>query len=243
MDTTRKPDIREENLRFRGALVPRSKTEYLILHHAAASGTVQAIHQAHLNRGWIGIGYHYYVRKDGTIWRGRAENSIGAHTVGYNGKAIGICFEGNFETETMDSAQLTAGRGLIRDILLRNPALIVGGHRDFDNTACPGKNFPTELLSMNASEEALYMDIETLLHDITDEQAYQLLEKAQHHAAQLPPPAWAEEDLKAAVAAGITDGERPLQLIPRYQAAIMAARAKGGAPLASLVQKEVSFAK
>lgn len=39
-------------------------------------------------------------------------------------------------------------------------------------------------------------------------------------------PEWAKEELKEAVALGITDGERPMELIPRYQAAIMAKRAK-----------------
>ena len=38
-------------------------------------------------------------------------------------------------------------------------------------------------------------------------------------------PAWAEEELRAAIAAGITDGSDPLRPIPRYQAAIMALRA------------------
>jgi hypothetical protein len=69
------------------------------------------------------------------------------------------------------------------------------------------------------------MDIESLIHNMTDEQAYRLLEKAQRHAAELPSPAWAKEELNAAIAAGITDGERPMQLIPRYQAAIISARA------------------
>ena len=218
-------EILDAGLRFKGTVVRRSKTEFLILHHAAASGTVQAIHAAHLNRGWIGIGYHYYVRKDGTIWRGRPENSVGAHTAGYNGKAIGICFEGNFETETMGEAQLQAGLWLIRDILSRYPDPVIGGHRDYDATACPGANFPEALLNVHESEEELYMDIESLIHNMTDEQAYRLLEKAQRHAAGLPLPEWAGEELGAAVAAGITDGERPMQLIPRYQAAIMAARA------------------
>ena len=39
-------------------------------------------------------------------------------------------------------------------------------------------------------------------------------------------PEWAKEEFANAVALGITDGERPMELIPRYQAAIMAKRAK-----------------
>ncbi len=38
-------------------------------------------------------------------------------------------------------------------------------------------------------------------------------------------PAWAKAELEEARAAGITDGSNPMQLIPRYQAALMALRA------------------
>ena len=41
-----------------------------------------------------------------------------------------------------------------------------------------------------------------------------------------PVPAWAKEELEEAVKLGITDGKEPMQLIPRYQAAIMAKRAR-----------------
>ena len=42
-----------------------------------------------------------------------------------------------------------------------------------------------------------------------------------------PVPAWAKEELEEAVKLGVTDGKEPMQLIPRYQAAIMAKRAMG----------------
>ena len=69
------------------------------------------------------------------------------------------------------------------------------------------------------------MDISKL----TDAQAYELLEKAQRHAATLPAPDWARAELREAVDSGVTDGTRPMELIPRYQAAIMAKRAGAGA--------------
>lgn len=45
-----------------------------------------------------------------------------------------------------------------------------------------------------------------------------------------PLPAWAEDELAEAVRLGVTDGEDPMALIPRYQAAIMAKRAACGQP-------------
>lgn len=68
------------------------------------------------------------------------------------------------------------------------------------------------------------MDIDTMIEKMTDKQAYTLLEKAQKHAATLPAPDWAKTELQEAVDRCITDGSNPMQLIPRYQAAIMAKR-------------------
>ncbi len=60
-------------LKFNGTLSKRTKTDYIILHHSASSNTsVEAIHNYHINgRGWKGIGYNFYVRKDGKIYQGR----------------------------------------------------------------------------------------------------------------------------------------------------------------------------
>ena len=215
--------IQDAGLEFRFPAGKRALTSAVILHHAAANCSVQAMHGYHRDvNGWDGIGYHYYVRKDGSVWRGRPEDTIGAHTIGYNYSSIGICFEGNFERETMSAEQLAAGRELLADILSRYPGIEISGHRDKDATVCPGKNFPQELLKFK--EEI--MDIKKFIENLTDEQAYEIITKAQRHAAKLPAPNWAHAELAAAVEAGITDGENPMQLVPRYQAALMASRRK-----------------
>lgn len=128
-------------------LTPRSATTRLILHHAAGSNmTAQDIHRMHLRNGWKGIAYNYYVRKDGKIYRGRPEWMEGGHTTGYNHCSIGICFEGNFDTEYMGNAQLAAGVELVADIKSRCPGIEVIGHRDVNATACPGRNFPMQII-------------------------------------------------------------------------------------------------
>lgn len=137
---------------WNGKLAPRTRTDYIILHHAAASGSAENIHSYHVSLGWTGIGYHYYIRKDGSIYRGRPENVEGAHTEGYNAISIGVCFEGNFETETMSEKQLSAGIWLIKDILTRYNVPIAP-HRNFANTACPGRNFPLARMTPYAPTE------------------------------------------------------------------------------------------
>ena len=69
------------------------------------------------------------------------------------------------------------------------------------------------------------MDIDKLLKEMTDKQAYELLEKAQRHAATLPAPDWAAAELQEAVERGITDGSRPMGLTMRYESAVMTKRA------------------
>ncbi len=58
--------------------------------------------------------------------------------------------------------------------------------------------------------------------NMTGEQIYR---KLNEYLASQPAPDWAREELEEAVTMGITDGTRPMELVPRYQAAIMAKRA------------------
>ena len=128
------------------ALSRRKGTYGIVLHHAAAENcTAEDIHRWHLANGWAGIGYHFFVRKDGSVYRGRPIDTVGAHTYGRNTDCIGICFEGNFENETMPEAQKNAGIELVEWLLGLYPEITeVTKHMDHNATACPGKNFPFE---------------------------------------------------------------------------------------------------
>lgn len=146
--------IHDANLPHNGNWTYRSATSELILHHAEASrASVEDVNSWHLERGWAGIGYHYYVRKDGTIWRGRPEWALGAHAVGHNDKSIGICCEGAYMTETMPAAQLSALKDLIRDIMSRYGNLKLLRHKDVNETDCPGVNFPWEQVKAYAQPD------------------------------------------------------------------------------------------
>ena len=135
--------INDANLSF-GSLSKRQRTTMLILHHAAGSGPVEQIHDYHKNtKGWSGIGYHFYVRKDGSVWYGSPVDTVGAHTLGYNAMSVGICFEGNFENETMSAEQKAAGMALVSFVRKLYPSITeVKGHGELKNTACPGAKFP-----------------------------------------------------------------------------------------------------
>ncbi len=142
----------ETTLSFADNHTDRSKSVTgIVLHHAAvSSASVEAVHNYHRHEnGWAGIGYHFYVRKDGTVYRGRPENWMGAHTTGHNDK-IGICAEGNFDTETMRKEQQQALSELIAYLFDKYGEVKVYRHRDLDNTACPGENLPFDAIVSNA---------------------------------------------------------------------------------------------
>lgn len=148
-------NIIETNLSF-GSMSVRSKTTRIILHHAAAKSCGAAtIHKWHLNNGWSGIGYHFVVRKNGTIERGRPENTVGAHASGSNSDSIGICFEGDFMSETMSDTQKNAGKELVAYLKNKYGISKVQKHSDVCSTDCPGKNFPfTEIAGTVTSSGA-----------------------------------------------------------------------------------------
>lgn len=135
--------IIETNFKWNGSLSYTNKPKRIILHHAEDSiCTVQQIHSWHLGNGWTGIGYHFFVRKDGTIYRGRPENAIGAHVSGANTNTLGICAEGSYMTEIMPTAQLNAIKWLIQYLDNKYGQLPIYGHREVGSSNCPGTNYP-----------------------------------------------------------------------------------------------------
>lgn len=147
--------IIEKTYKWAKPLSKRSTTDLLILHHSGTTTcTPDGVHSSHVGNGWAGIGYHYLVRKDGTIYRGRPEDTVGAHAYGANSHSIGVCFEGNYQEETdMPAAQLAAGQALVADIKRRWGITKVIGHKDVSGstTDCPGKYFPfAEMISGKA---------------------------------------------------------------------------------------------
>lgn len=152
-------DIINSNFKFANALTKRIATKYIILHHRAGNGDVQSIHSQHLGQGWAGIGYHFYVRKDGKVYSGRPINMVGGHTTNYNSVSVGICFEGNFETEKMKDVQIKAGQELIAYLKDKYPDAQVQMHQNFNSTACPGKNFPFGVIANYRKEYKTVDDV------------------------------------------------------------------------------------
>ena len=129
-------NIIETNWNWNGSMSKRGRTDYIALHHAAAvTCSAQQIDEWHKNNGWSGIGYHYFVRKDGSIYRGRPEWALGAHVSGMNNCSLGICAEGDYDKEqAMPAAQKSAIIALIKDVKSRYPQAKIVGHRDIGSS-------------------------------------------------------------------------------------------------------------
>lgn len=75
----------------------------LIIHCSATRPSmdigVAEIREWHLDRGWSDIGYHYVIKRDGSIENGRPVAKSGAHAKGRNANSIGICLIGGVKQE------------------------------------------------------------------------------------------------------------------------------------------------
>ena len=141
--------IVEKNLQFKRTARNRSETNRVIIHHSVSHDVgVETIHQWHLDNGWFGIGYHFCIRENGDIEKGRAEKTVGAHAgASGNADSIGVCLLGNFEVNEPTEAQLNSLAWLITNYLEpKYGELKVQGHNDFMSTACPGSKFPWDEL-------------------------------------------------------------------------------------------------
>ena len=95
------------------------------------------------NHWKFGIGYHYVIRRDGTIESGRPEWMIGAHCLNHNAHSLGICYEGGLDirgdpADTRTEAQKKALRWLLGQLHRAYPRAVILGHHDLD----PQKDCP-----------------------------------------------------------------------------------------------------
>lgn len=104
---------------------------------------LQDIDRWHRQKGWNGCGYHYVVRRDGTIETGRPLEMVGAHCVHHNQHSIGVCYEGGLDADgltadTRTAAQKVAMRQLLEKLHEQFPKAVIAGHNVFDPTKdCP----------------------------------------------------------------------------------------------------------
>jgi len=103
--------------------------------------------------GWSDIGYHFVIRIDGTIERGRDIEKVGAHVKGYNLDSIGICYIGGLRNgdpaDTMSEAQELALLELVKAIRTLFGYMPITGHNEYAKKACPSFNVQSKYGFLN----------------------------------------------------------------------------------------------
>lgn len=102
------------------------------------------IKNIHVNENkWADIGYHFVIRRNGIIEKGRDLNVIGAHVVGHNTGTIGVCLigglsENNKPENNFTERQFESVQALITVLTRFNLKIVkLSGHRDYANKDCP----------------------------------------------------------------------------------------------------------
>lgn len=148
------------------------------------AGLIRGMYRYHTrNLGWSDIGYNFLVDRFGRTWEGRAGGVAsavrGAHTLGFNDTSTGVAVIGNFELVAPGGPVISAlaalaawkldlyglqADGLVRVVsegsdkyrasrVVRLPT--IDGHRDTNDTACPGQNLYDVLPRIRARTQAI----------------------------------------------------------------------------------------
>jgi len=159
--------VEETNLQFKSPLEERPSTIAVVIHHIGEMAGMdknkvdaKMIHSWHLQKGWAGIAYHYVIKTDGTIQRGRPRAKKGSHALeGWNSKSLGINVVGDFNSMVPTTAQVDALERLLADLVdiygFKDLNKTILAHKDVNLTECPGNNLYTILPQVRAKVKTL----------------------------------------------------------------------------------------
>lgn len=135
----------------------------LVVHHSASSSVTTKksdLERWRKERGFLEIGYHKVIERDGKVADGRDEGNEGAHARGANSHSLGVCVVGDLEVEIPTSAQIAALESVLvhwcrqyglTDAHIYGHTNVPGGTT---NTLCPGKNLASRLPIVKANIRA-----------------------------------------------------------------------------------------
>nr|DAF68342.1 MAG TPA: endodeoxyribonuclease I [Caudoviricetes sp.] len=125
----------------------REVTNLIVIHCAATKPSMdiglREIRQWHVQKGWLDVGYHYIIRRDGTVETGRPHDVVGAHVQGHNSESLGICMVGGIDDagkpqDNFTDAQWVSLKSQVKAVTSMYPHAKIVGHRDLDaGKACP----------------------------------------------------------------------------------------------------------
>ena len=128
----------------------RTTTDFIAVHCSATKPSMNIgaadIDRWHRQRGFKCLGYHFVIKRDGTVEEGRPVDQVGAHVENWNSVSVGVCMVGgvsekdvNIAENNFTEAQFESLKKVVTDLKKRYPKASVQGHRDFPKVAksCP----------------------------------------------------------------------------------------------------------
>ena len=156
------------------------KLTYLIIHCSATPEqkeyTGAQIKEFHMSappkgRGWDRPGYSDLILLDGTVENLRPYNNddnIDMYELTYGAGSINsisrhVCYVGGMDKlmkspkDTRTNTQKFALQQYVYNIIKLYPNILIAGHNQFANKACPSFNVPLWLKSINVAEKNIYV--------------------------------------------------------------------------------------
>lgn len=158
--------------------------KFLILHCSATpegrSITAQTIRNWHtkpkpIGRGWDRVGYsdlvlldgsrHQFVKHNNDKWIDDGELTYGV--AGFNSVSRHVCYIGGLDSDaktpknTLTDIQNATLSSIIAEVLAYNPDVLIAGHNQFNNKACPSFWVPDYLRTrclVKIEEKNIYSD-------------------------------------------------------------------------------------
>lgn len=137
---------------------PMTRVDFLAVHCSATPAGPKHenigaadIRQWHRANGWRDIGYHFVIKRDGTVETGRSIIEPGAHEPRINNRSLAVCLVGGSPAPGTPAAKKGLGENnftpaqfaslekLLKELKAKHPNAEVLGHRDVPGVrkACP----------------------------------------------------------------------------------------------------------
>ena len=197
----------------------REETDMIVIHHTGDTdidASAEQINEWHINKDYAAIGYHFVIRKNGNIEKGRPDWAIGAHAYGENQHTIGIHLSGAFNSVQPTKAQIESCAHLVAclcdewEIPIDRKHIV--GHREVnDDTSCPGDNLFAKMDEI-VSKAAWYANQEASESDADEkEEAWEkdmekIKEEITRYNAVDELPDWARPTIEKMITKGILKG-------------------------------------
>ena len=142
----------------------RKETKYIVIHCSATRPSqdidAKTVDNWHRARGFFQIGYHFFIKRDGTLEEGRPIDDVGAHAKGYNSKSIGLAMAGGVTENDIDipednftKEQYETLDRLLEDLVEKYPSAHIIGHNQISVKACPSFDVQSYLKGKSFSEK------------------------------------------------------------------------------------------